>query len=96
MIVWMPIDNTTGYRVGTYNVGTFASNAADAYPVPDDFEAKQAARAQRIKESRLATLYCSDMHGREPATDGGPVWFLVPRPTVRRTATGVRNWRKAA
>jgi hypothetical protein len=86
---WEPLAEQSPY-------GSATSTDPVWYRVPDDWGAKQAARAQRIAESLEATVVYSMEHAREPATDGPPILFAVPRPSLRRTATAVRNWRKAS
>ena len=87
-------NSTSPYRLF---VGGGVSNLGEVrWEVPDDFEEKQAKRARGIAESAVPTAAIAPLHRKEPVLAAPPVVLSIPRASLRRSATAVRNWRRAA
>lgn len=80
-------------------VGTDANRASSVTfrLQPTKEQIKAIARAEQREQSLDACAWLSWAHHMEtPPADGTPLRALARRPTQRRTATAVRNFRRAA
>lgn len=90
---------TTGSDVILYIDGTDSTWSSNLpYDEPpeklEDPEAKAVVRERRREESLYACRHLRLQHERRPNALSGHVTSRAPRPTLRRTATCVKNFRR--